>query len=1422
MELAQLVFDVQTQKLKEAKEAIDALAVSMGKLSRVQEQESKVAESAEKKTRKKVQADEEEVVALSAKEKMLQKAADKAQLARDQTIALGESTFKFSTALTTSQTAMAAQLKILGGLSTEFQSLDKIFTDLNKFANVNPFDKAIDGLAKINREIADLQNIKQFAGLGLTKDQIQGLTRDIEKLNQSAKDSGVSEAALKTKIDDTVRLTVEQSKYLNSLKQQADEETRLTKQRADSSAQMFKNHQLFSQQEESNYSADMQNLRVYFQQQEVEYSAAERSRKESFNNLVQIHQWKQNQDERMYRQDMQDMREYYSELERVANEGERELARIQSMVQREELAMKYVRGGASRSTANTAANLEQKGVSQDAINSFVKEANARDQATRAAREHANALKNVEAAEERLFSTVANMNGSMSQNAALNERAALAIGSYERNLRLAGITGEVAAQKIQKFKQAQMQIAEMDMTNRARYVSRGIGVQMGDVAVSLAGGMNPLLVMIQQGDQIRGLIQQSGLEAAAMAKIMNQAFGSIITSFKDVGIAMGSFLIGGIRSMGDGIAGLVNKILDIDNAALKVAETMIKFGANQDKALDAAVKSLGAIRTAYALVGTAAIVGFSAVAIAMYQAAKANDALLISITTSGAALGLSSQQLANFANASNIAGVSANNLKVALGALAAEGFKHKDSLSIITEASQRFALATGKDLNEVMKEYAKVVKDPVKSLEELGVAMGTVNPKIIEQVENMLKAGDTAGAVKLAIETYAKSQVQAANEIENALSPLETLYREIKTTASLAWDSVVEFANSVEVVQGIRNIVGSLNLAIGGFGKLALAIKYSKDVADAGFDFEKREKALKDFNTAMLNWSETYSIAADRAFNGSGSTTRGGLTPEQKAAQAAATAAREQERKALEGLDKYREDISKKNLTRQQYIDLELAKRRKINNDAVLKNEKELADMFGKVWDDGNKSSNKVDRAGRNTNKNIIDDIKREAEAEATIYKDRLAALEMFNKQGLLSIEAYYSAQKVALDENVIAQKASIQQQIEAYKQYQANTKVEAERIASQGKINELLDQQTKLEKESATKSTEIAINRDKANNDYARTLAEINAQILELKGNLSEAAGIRWDLQNQELMNLATREQNDLLKEQLKLKREAVLTQAQRQEFTNMAMGTGGKDFTSGDKSQIVNQSLTSMGVDTSNLEVNLAAQEAVYKGYYERLEAMRAAAAISESDYARAKVQIATNESNAKLEVYSGMFGNLAALQDSNVKELAIIGKAAATSEAIINTYVAASKAWAQGGALGAVGAAVAIAGGMAQVAKIQSVGFSEGGYTGSGGKYDPAGIVHKGEVVWSQDDVRNAGGVNAVEALRKGLRGYSEGGLVTHPANIPAAIPINRDSEQKSGNIKVVNVLDPSVVGDYLATDEGENLIVNVMQKNQRMFSR
>lgn len=61
-----------------------------------------------------------------------------------------------------------------------------------------------------------------------------------------------------------------------------------------------------------------------------------------------------------------------------------------------------------------------------------------------------------------------------------------------------------------------------------------------------------------------------------------------------------------------------------------------------------------------------------------------------------------------------------------------------------------------------------------------------------------------------------------------------------------------------------------------------------------------------------------------------------------------------------------------------------------------------------------------------------------------------------------------------------------------------------------------------------------------------------------------------------------------------------------------------------------------------------------------------------------------------------------------------------------------------------------------------LKYLGFAGGGYTGAGGKLQPAGVVHKGEYVMDAATVRKAGGPAAFDALRRQVRGYAGGGYV------------------------------------------------------------
>lgn len=93
----------------------------------------------------------------------------------------------------------------------------------------------------------------------------------------------------------------------------------------------------------------------------------------------------------------------------------------------------------------------------------------------------------------------------------------------------------------------------------------------------------------------------------------------------------------------------------------------------------------------------------------------------------------------------------------------------------------------------------------------------------------------------------------------------------------------------------------------------------------------------------------------------------------------------------------------------------------------------------------------------------------------------------------------------------------------------------------------------------------------------------------------------------------------------------------------------------------------------------------------------------------------------------------------------------------------------------------------------------FAEGGYTGPGGKYEPAGVVHRGEYVFSKAATERIG-VRALEqAHLSALRGYAEGGYVQARPQTYAQAPSAPEQGVFEGNLYLDS-------GEFLGKVRGE----------------
>lgn len=189
-----------------------------------------------------------------------------------------------------------------------------------------------------------------------------------------------------------------------------------------------------------------------------------------------------------------------------------------------------------------------------------------------------------------------------------------------------------------------------------------------------------------------------------------------------------------------------------------------------------------------------------------------------------------------------------------------------------------------------------------------------------------------------------------------------------------------------------------------------------------------------------------------------------------------------------------------------------------------------------------------------------------------------------------------------------------------------------------------------------------------------------------------------------------------------------------------------------------------------------------------------------------------------------SSSFDSLYRSTGEKVKAFFVLSKAAALAEAIINMNLGMTKALAQGGIWGeAMAAVVALSAGI-NIANIMSQtiqGLASGGEVEGPSGVDKVPIrATKGEYVQRKSAV-DYYGKGVMEALNRRavpvelFSGYSnftpkrtsgffaEGGMVT-------------DGVEQGTSLQINNIVDPALMGQYLASKPGQDMILNVISDN------
>ncbi|HCT9308228.1 phage tail length tape measure family protein [Citrobacter koseri] len=717
--------------------------------------------------------------------------------------------------------------------------------------------------------------------------------------------------------------------------------------------------------------------------------------------------------------------------------------------------------------------------------------------------------------------------------------------------------------------------------------------------------------------------------------------------------------------------------------------------------------------------TLAAAAVGVLGVAYYKGTQEQDAFNKSLILTGNQVGKTSGQLADIAARAGVAANSTTGKAAStLNLLVESGKVAGDSLERVTTAVVKTSEATGIATDKLVDDFNKIAADPVAAITKLNDQYHFLTLATYNQIKALQDEGNQQEAARVATDAYATTMQQRASDIQQNLGFLEKAWNGLAGAAKGAWDAMLNVgreSGGAGRIAEIRKELDWIDNAVGG-----------KTV------FGSRRKELEqELNLLQLT------MTAQGDLNGA----------------IAKTNRDEQER------IKIQQEADRAN---QQFLS-NADKRNK-----AIQQQKKFLDAGAISADQYAKNIARINEMYKDPKSPTAPKGKAYSEDAATRLLDQL------NQQYVTLTSQFDTTEKIGS-----AQQALIkwEQQLSDIKSKKTLTADQKSLLANQEAITAQLQKNAAIEKE-------IALRKDADKlTAYKNTLSS---------GLQNDATGLQNSLNSNTVLSQEQKRQQELTK---------IVSEYQKKQVELTNQRTTGQ----------ISQNLYDQ--ETAALQQALNQRLAMQQSYYIQLDQLNgnwqlgvqnglqsylnSVPTLYESVTTAATSTLSSTEtaisSNLSAMVHgteslSDGFKNMAAgmgeaVIDALTKMAAqwlvyqavqlLVGKTAAAGasasmigQATAMSQIAAINAYASAAAIPITGWAIAPAAmaaaeaattpliaavAAASSAMTAGAGFANGGYTGPGGKYQPAGIVHKGEYVFDQA-ATNRIGVSNLEALRNG----------------------------------------------------------------------
>lgn len=293
------------------------------------------------------------------------------------------------------------------------------------------------------------------------------------------------------------------------------------------------------------------------------------------------------------------------------------------------------------------------------------------------------------------------------------------------------------------------------TGTAAYFETLAGQRGADVAK-----LQPLLAQLRELEKAQNAVGVSAGQTKAALRQLPAQFTDIFTSLQGGQAPLTVFLQQGgqIKDSFGGIGAAVRGIA---------------------ASINPAVVALGAAGAAVVALGAAYKQGSS-------EADEYRRALVLTGNVAGTTVG----QLQATAQAVAATVGTQGKAAEALAALAASGRVAGADLGKLAEAAIRLEREGGPAVEETVKQFAALGKDPLKAAISLNETTNFLTLSVYKQIKALTEQGNSFEAARVAQAAYADAGIERAKELERNLGTLERGWRGVKDAAKSAWDAIL--------------------------------------------------------------------------------------------------------------------------------------------------------------------------------------------------------------------------------------------------------------------------------------------------------------------------------------------------------------------------------------------------------------------------------------------------------------------------------------------------------------------------------------------------------------------------------------------------------------------------------------------------------